>query len=91
VLVFDFPLIVCEMCMPDGLFGFEMVNSVVGKFAENAIQFCRVLLVSKSAREQVDQMDESFVLFIDQRDAGGKIIVPRENFNRFIHQIHNSA
>ena len=78
--------IVTQILVPNGLFGLEVVERVVRQLIKNNIECRQVRLKSHVAGQFIQQLNELFVLFINHRNIGVEVVIPRE----YIDRIHGS-
>jgi carbohydrate-selective porin OprB len=68
--------------MPNGFFGMKVLDGVGRQLIEDGIEVGQVRLICKVTGQQIDQLHQLFVLFVNQRDAGFEIFIPRKYLNR---------
>ena len=87
----QFPGIALEVLVPDRLFSRKMDRDVVLKLLDDLVHLGRFRLKSQVTYQDVEQFDEFSVLFVNHRDAGGKVLVPGKYFEggRHIRLFHS--
>ncbi|EXI75252.1 MAG: hypothetical protein AW07_01153 [Candidatus Accumulibacter sp. SK-11] len=77
----DFRRIAGEVLVPDRLLGPEVVDGIVGEFIEHLLELRDVRSEGDMAGEDVDELHQSAVLFVDFRQAGVEAFVPRQKID----------
>ena len=91
------PRVLLEMLAPDALLGREMHDRVVLQLIEDIVERRRIGVERQMAHQDVEQLDQPLVLYVDFLDPRAEVFVPREDLQcarvggQFIHSGKSSG